>query len=334
MKPSQNPLLKISDLSVRFPVFEGILRRRTGEITALSKISLTVNQGEVLGIAGESGCGKSTLAKAILHLLRFISPQVSLSGKIEYIQNGLSKNLLSLSNREMRPLRKEIQMVFQDPYSSLNPRMTVFQTVSEPLSLHLSSLPKTERVRLTEKILDRVGLSKGQLHRYPHEFSGGQRQRIAIARSLVTTPRLVIADEPVSALDVSIQAQILNLLKELQKEFDLTYLFIAHDLAVVRHISDRLAVMFQGSIVEFADCETIFSNPKHPYTKLLLSSVPEIGKQKTALRTDFQEQGIPSGCPFSPRCMEAKPECGKSLPLLKEIEPGHFVACPLNGSPA
>jgi oligopeptide transport system ATP-binding protein len=325
-------LLEIQDLHVRFPVTGGVFARKIGEVRAVDGISFTLNQGETLGVVGESGCGKSTAGRAIVNILRSMSYGVEISGKILYHHKDGVVDLASLSRREMRPYRSDIQMIFQDPYSSLNPRMTVNQIVEEPLKIHTKDSPKQRRERVAE-LLGKVGLTAEQANRYPHEFSGGQRQRIGIARALATNPKIIIADEPVSALDVSIQAQVINLMQDLQDEFKLSYIFIAHDLSVVRHISDRIAVMYLGNIVEVGPAETIYSTPLHPYSVALLSAVPrpdpEIPKKgRIQLGGDIPSPiHKPSGCSFHTRCPIARLTCADAVPPLEERE-GRWVACP------
>src|SRR5687768_10030098 len=267
------PILEVKNLHVRFPVFGGLLLRRQGEVHAVNGVSFTLNQGETLGLVGESGSGKTTVGRAIINILRAMSPNVDVSGDVMYFHSTGVVNLAHLSKRDMRPYRSDIQMIFQDPYSSLNPRMSVGQIVEEPLKIHTKQSP-TERRDRVKWLMDKVGFSRDYIHRYPHEFSGGQRQRIGIARALATNPKIVIADEPVSALDVSIQAQVVNLMQDLQEEFGLSYIFIAHDLSVVRHISDRIAVMFKGEIVEIGEAESIYQQPQHAYSRTLLAAVP------------------------------------------------------------
>jgi ABC-type oligopeptide transport system ATPase subunit len=267
------PILEVKDLHVRFPVFGGVLLRRQGEVHAVKGASFVLEQGKTLGLVGESGSGKTTVGRAIINILRAMTYSVEISGEILYHRSTGTVNLAPLDKAAMRPYRTDIQMIFQDPYSSLNPRMSVRQIVEEPLKIHTKQSPAERRERVMW-LMDKVGLSREYIHRYPHEFSGGQRQRIGIARALATNPKIVIADEPVSALDVSIQAQVVNLMQDLQQEFGLSYIFIAHDLSVVRHISDRIAVMYKGEIVELGDAETIYQNPQHPYSRTLLAAVP------------------------------------------------------------
>jgi ABC-type oligopeptide transport system ATPase subunit len=266
-------LLDVQDLVVKFPVFGGVLMRRVGEVEAVKGISFQLHRGETLGLVGESGCGKTTVGRAIINILRAMSYRVEISGRILYHHASGVVDLAPLTRTQMRPYRADIQMVFQDPYSSLNPRKTVDQIVGEPLRIH-TKMSRAERAERVRWLLEKVGLSTRHVSRYPHEFSGGQRQRIGIARALATNPKIVIADEPVSALDVSIQAQVINLMQDLQEEFGLSYIFIAHDLSVVRHISNRIAVMSWGNIVEIGPAEQIYQHPEHPYSKTLLAAAP------------------------------------------------------------
>ena len=266
-------LLEVENLVVKFPVFGGILLRRVGEVEAVKGISFQLHRGETLGLVGESGCGKTTVGRAIINILRAMSYRVEISGRILYHHASGVVDLQPLTRKQMRPYRADIQMVFQDPYSSLNPRKTVDQIVSEPLRIH-TKMSRAERADRVRWLLEKVGLSARHMNRYPHEFSGGQRQRIGIARALATNPKIVIADEPVSALDVSIQAQVINLMQDLQEEFGLSYIFIAHDLSVVRHISNRIAVMSWGNIVEIGPADQIYQHPQHAYSKTLLAAAP------------------------------------------------------------
>jgi len=266
-------LLDVQDLRVRFPIFGGVIPRRKGEVRAVDGVSLTLHRGETIGLVGESGCGKTTVGRAIVNILRAMSYRVDIEGRILYHRAGEIVDLAALGRREMRRYRSDLQMVFQDPYSSLNPRMTVGAIVEEPLKIHTRQ-SKAERRDRVRWLLEKVRLSPEHAMRYPHEFSGGQRQRIGIARALATNPKIVIADEPVSALDVSIQAQVINLMQDLQEEFGLSYIFVSHDLSVVRHISNRIFVMSWGKIVESGPADEIYSRPAHPYTQTLLAAVP------------------------------------------------------------
>jgi oligopeptide transport system ATP-binding protein len=329
--PSTN-ILEVENLRVSFPVVGGVFARKIGEVKAVDGVSFAVEKGETLGVVGESGCGKSTIGRAIVNILRTMVFGVEISGKIVYHSSSGAVDLASLSRGKMRPFRPDIQMVFQDPYSSLNPRMTVGQIVEEPLRIHAHSTSKQRKERVGW-LLEKVGLSTEQVNRYPHEFSGGQRQRIGIARALATNPKLVIADEPVSALDVSIQAQVINLMQDLQDEFGLSYIFIAHDLSVVRHISDRIAVMYLGHIVEIGEGERIYKHPMHPYSRALLSAVPRPDPEAAHDRRIHLVGDIPnpshtpSGCPFRTRCPIAKPSCADAMPPL-EFKENRWVACP------
>ena len=274
MENKNSEILKIDQLDIQFPIFGGVFQKTISTVHAVKKVSLSLMKGETLGIVGESGSGKSTLGNAVLNVLRLTAPDVKISGKVSLLQDNEEIELLHLSRSEMKPYRKHIQMIFQDPYSSLNPRMIVKDIIREPLNIN-TNLTASEKDEKVAWLLNKVGLSMEQSNRYPHEFSGGQRQRIGIARALATDPAIIIADEPVSALDVSIQAQIINLMMDLQDEFNLSILFIAHDLSVVKHISDRVGVMFSGELVEIQDTNQIFNHPKHDYTKELLRAIPQ-----------------------------------------------------------
>ena len=274
MENKNSEILKIDQLDIQFPIFGGVFQKTISTVHAVKKVSLSLMKGETLGIVGESGSGKSTLGNAILNVLRLTAPDVKISGKVSLLQDNEEIELLHLSRSDMKPYRKHIQMIFQDPYSSLNPRMIVKDIIREPLNIN-TNLTASEKDEKVAWLLSKVGLSMEQSNRYPHEFSGGQRQRIGIARALATDPAIIIADEPVSALDVSIQAQIINLMMDLQDEFNLSILFIAHDLSVVKHISDRVGVMFSGELVEIQDTNQIFNHPKHDYTKELLRAIPQ-----------------------------------------------------------
>src|SRR3989338_5191579 len=319
-------LIKIRNLKVHFPVEEGLLfRKQIGSCKAVDGVSFDIMQGETFGLVGESGCGKSTTGRAILQLIRPTSGEVLFDGT----------DLTKLSDVQLCNIRSDFQMIFQDPYASLNPRMTAGNIVSEPLTVFGAKRNRELNERVQE-LLDIVGLDPKFIRRYPHEFSGGQRQRIGIARALALNPKFIVADEPISALDVSIQAQILNLMMDLQDKFNLTYLFIAHDLAAVRHISDRVAVMYLGHIVEIADFENIYNNPQHPYTEALLSAVPipdpkiQKNRERIVLKGDVPSPcNPPHGCPFNTRCAYAFEHCSIKKPRLKEYAPGHHVACHL-----
>jgi len=325
-------ILEVQNLRVSFPIAGGVFARKIAEVKAVDGVNFELVKGETLGLVGESGCGKSTVGRAIVNILRPMVYGVEISGKIVYRHAAGDVDLASLSRPKMRPFRPDIQMIFQDPYSSLNPRMTVGQIVEEPLRIH-TKLPAKERKDRVSWLLGKVGFSREQTNRYPHEFSGGQRQRIGIARALATHPKIVIADEPVSALDVSIQAQVVNLMQDLQEEFDLSYIFIAHDLSVVRHISERIAVMYLGHIVEIGPGALIYKNPLHPYSRALLSAVPrpdpEAAKDRRIRLAGEIPNPIhkPSGCVFRTRCPIAKPSCAEEVPPL-EFKENRWVACP------
>jgi oligopeptide transport system ATP-binding protein len=318
-------LLEIRDLKKHFPVGEGLFSRNKGAVKAVDGVSLTVEEGETLGIVGESGCGKSTLGRTILRLIEPTSGEVVFQGK----------NLVTMSQRELREMRRQMQIIFQDPYASLNPRMRVGDIVGEGLEIHKLAKGKAKRDRVME-LLHQVGLREDHYGRYPHEFSGGQRQRIGIARALAVNPKFIVADEPVSSLDVSIQAQIINLLQELQEKMHLTYFFISHDLRVVEHISHRVAIMYLGKIVEIAKSETIYQDAKHPYTRALLSSVPMLDisqrKEHVVLQGDVPSPvHPPPGCAFHPRCAYREAICDKTEPPLDFAADGHGVACHVFG---
>ena len=328
-------ILDVQNLRVSFPVVGGVFARKIAEVRAVDGVSFELGKGETLGLVGETGCGKSTVGRAIVNILRAMVYGVEISGKIVYHHPSGAVDLASLSRAKMRPYRPDLQMIFQDPYSSLNPRMTVGQIVEEPLKIHTNSASKQRKERVGW-LLEKVGFSREQANRYPHEFSGGQRQRIGIARALATNPKIVIADEPVSALDVSIQAQVVNLMQDLQDEFGLSYIFIAHDLSVVRHVSERIAVMYLGQIVEIGPGELIYKNPLHPYSRALLSAVPRpdpeaaeaANGRRIRLTGDIPNPiRKPSGCAFRTRCPIAKPSCAEKVPVL-EFKEGRWVACP------
>jgi len=318
-------LLKVDNLKTYFPVKKGLLRRTTGYVKAVDGVSFGIEKGRTLGLVGESGCGKTTVARSIV---RLVPPS---AGRIVFDQ----MDVLSADSVKLRQLRRQISIIFQDPFGSLNPRMTIGNIIGEPLKVH-RSVTGSELIERVAELLSKVGLSADHINRYPHEFSGGQRQRIGVARALALEPKLVICDEPVSALDVSIQSQILNLLKDLQEEFGLTYLFIAHNLAVVEFFCDIVAVMYLGRIVEQAGSQELYRNPLHPYTRSLMSAIPQVDRAPT-LRSRRETFGgevpsalnPPSGCPFHPRCPLAKGDCLKQMPALegKSGCEGHFVAC-------
>ncbi|MDQ0246945.1 oligopeptide transport system ATP-binding protein [Bacillus fengqiuensis] len=316
-------LLQVKGLKKHFPIKGGLLSKEIGAVKAVDGLSFEVKKGETLGIVGESGCGKSTTGRLLLRLIEPTDGQVIFE----------EKEVTSLSNSEMRKLRREMQMVFQDPFASLNPRHTIEKILEEPLIVHGIG-NKEERKQKVREMLQVVGLSSYHANRYPHQFSGGQRQRIGIARALMTNPKLIIADEPVSALDVSIQSQVLNLLENLQKEFQLTYIFISHDLGVVRHICDRVGVMYLGQMVELSESEKLYEKPLHPYTEALLSAVPvpdpDFKREQIVLQGDLPSPSNPPvGCPFHTRCGKCMDICKTARAELKEVEPNHFVACHL-----
>ena len=324
--PSESEnLVEVKDLKMYFPVSSGLLFQRTvANIKAVDGVSFDIKRGETLGLVGESGCGKTTTGRCILQLYN------PTEGSIKFDD----RELMDMGSRELRSMRREMQVIFQDPYSSLNPRMTAGNIIGEPLVVHGLVDNKVEYKERVASLLQNVGLNPYMADRFPHEFSGGQRQRIGVARALSVSPKFIVADEPVSALDVSIQAQIVNLLEDLQDEFNLTYLFIAHDLSVVRHISDRVGVMYLGHIVEMADRSEIYVNPSHPYTKALLSAVPIPDPVVDAQRERVLLTGKvpsplnpPSGCVFHPRCPIATDDCAEVTPELREVEPNHFSAC-------
>jgi oligopeptide transport system ATP-binding protein len=330
-----DPILKVKNLDVRYPIFGGIMLRKVAEVHAVDDMSFELQDGETLGLVGESGCGKSTVGRALMNILWTTAPDVEIQGEAQFKTGDGWIDLVGMNKRAMRPYRTDLQMIFQDPFSSLNPRMTVGQIIEEPMLIHKKAMGRGERIERVGWLLDKVGLSAEQSHRYPHEFSGGQRQRIGFARALATNPKLIIADEPVSALDVSIQAQVINLLMDLQEEFGLTYIFIAHDLSVVEHISTRIAVMYLGNIVEIGTSAQVYHNPTHPYSKALLSAVPlpdprRVGTyERVILEGDVPTPiNKPSGCSFRTRCPIAKPTCAEARPPLVEVESGHLAACP------
>ncbi len=320
---STESILRVEGLSMYFPVYQGVMRKQVGEIKAVDDVSFSITKGETLGLVGESGCGKSTTGRAILKLYEPTAGRIELEGK----------DITELDGDELRAIRTDMQMIFQDPQACLNPRMTVGSIIAEPLDEHtrLKRRQKRERVR---ELLDAVGMNPDFENRYPHEFSGGQRQRIGIARALALEPKFIVCDEPIAALDVSIQAQVVNLLEDLQNKHNLTYLFISHDLSMVRHIADRIAVMYLGRLVELAPRQQLYSMPRHPYTKALLSAVPEPDPAREALRERIILKGDvpspanpPSGCNFSTRCPIAEDKCRRETPAWREMDDGRFVAC-------
>lgn len=320
------PLLEVKQLKKYFPIRQGLLRRVTNHVRAVDDVNFHLNKGETLALVGESGCGKTTTARCIL---RAVQPT---AGEIRFrTANDTVVNIAALPKSALRPLRRQMQMIFQDPYSSLNPRMTLLDIIGEPLLVNgVTSL--AERKDRVEALLELVQLPAEYMRRYPHAFSGGQRQRVGIARALALNPALIVADEPVSALDVSVQAQIVNLLLELQEQLGLSYLFVAHDLSVVKHVSDRVAVMYVGKMVEIAETEALFTSPQHPYTEALLSAVPKpdprLRTQRIILEGEVADPAHPpSGCYFHPRCKYAQDLCRTESPTLRELTPGHWVSC-------
>ena len=323
--PKDDVLLEVEDLRKYFPVRGGVFGRKVGEVKAVDGISFSIKKGETLGLVGESGSGKSTAGRSILRLIEPTSGQVRFNGQ----------NVFELGKEELREMRRRMQIIFQDPYASLNPRMTVGSIVGEPFAIHKIAAGRDREERV-EALLMRVGLSADHMRRYPHEFSGGQRQRIGIARALALHPEFIIGDEPVSALDVSIQAQVINLLEDLQQEMGLSYLIIAHDLSVVRHISHRIAVMYLGKLVEIADNEQLYNNPLHPYTEALLSAVPvpdpRMKKERIVLTGDIPSPiNPPSGCVFHTRCPIVEDRCKTEVPKLRKLDDGRLLACHLRG---
>ena len=319
-----DPLLEVTDLKKHYPIRSGLFRRAAGAVYAVDGVSFTVAPGETLGLVGESGCGKSTVARTVLRLVEPTSGTIKLGGN----------DITHLDRAAMRPVRRRMQIIFQDPFSSLDPRMTAGDIVREPVTFHGIARGRAAD-DVVAALFEQVGLRTGQLRLYPHQFSGGQRQRISIARALALDPQIIIGDEPVSALDVSIQAQVINLLMDLQKQKGLSYLFIAHDLAVVEHISHRVAVMYLGRIVEMADKTSLYRDPKHPYTEALLSAVPvpnpRIKRRRQILDGDVPSpMNPPPGCPFHTRCPHAEARCRVEVPTLREVAPGHVAACHRN----
>ena len=319
-------LLEVSGLAKHFPTRGGLFHRAHGEVRAVDGVDFTIRRGETLALVGESGCGKTTTGRCVLQLERPTRGQIVFEGK----------DITGLSEQALRKVRRRMQVIFQDPYSSLNPRMTVGEILAEPIKVHGIISDRAKREARVRQLLEEVGLLPQHAQRYPHQLSGGQRQRVGIARALAMEPSLIVCDEPVSALDVSIQAQIINLLEDLQSRLGLTYLFIAHDLSVVRHISDRVAVMYLGKIVELADRQALYENPLHPYTRALLSAVPipdpklEATRERMVLRGEVPSPlNPPSGCVFHPRCPMAESRCSAEIPPLRELKPGHWAACHL-----
>lgn len=320
---NQSLLLEVNNLKTYYPIKGGFLQKTVGHVKAVDDLSFEIKYGETLGLVGESGCGKSTTGRTIMRLLAPTDGKIIFDGK----------DVTKVSGKSLRDIRKDMQMVFQDPYASLNPMQMVGDIVSEPIRNYLKKTKKELKAEVLD-LLEKVGLPEDAYYKYAHEFSGGQRQRIGIARALALRPKLIIADEPVSALDVSVQSQVLNLLKDLQKDFDLTFLFIAHDLSVVKHMSDRIGVMYLGNMVEIADKDSIYAEPLHPYTQALISAIPEPDPKKRKNRIVLQGDvpspaNPPTGCPFHPRCSHAMEECSKTKPVLKEVKKGHRVACHL-----
>lgn len=324
MTEERNKIIEVNNLKKYFPVKKKHLTSPRQFVKAVDDVTFSIYEGETLGLVGESGCGKSTLGRTILKLYEPTSGDIIYRGK----------NIVKYKEKDMKPLRRDMQIIFQDPYSSLNPRMNVYSIVSEAMIAHKLYKKGPELNKRVEEIIEQCGLSPYHIYRYPHQFSGGQRQRIGIARALALDPKFIVCDEPVSALDVSIQSQILNLMMDLQEKMGLSYLFISHDLSVVKHISDRVGVMYLGSIVELADKETLYKNPVHPYTKALLAAIPVPNPDKISQMSIIKGEipsnvDIPKGCKFSTRCPFALKKCKEEVPVTKEIEKGHFCACHL-----
>ena len=326
-------LVDVKNLHVYFPVFGGVFSKKVNSVKAVDGISFSIGKNQTIGLVGESGCGKTTVGRAMINILHHVAPDVEISGNINYHFENEVVDFTKLNPKKMQKYRSKVQMIFQDPFASLNPRMTVSQIISEPLQIH-TKMSKSKMMDRVGWLLDKVGLQPEQAQRFPHEFSGGQRQRVGIARALATNPDLIICDEPVSALDVSIQAQVINLMMDLQDEFNLSYLFIAHDLSVVEHISDKIVVMYLGNIVEMGDSAEVYHHPRHPYSRALLSSVPlpdpsQKDRKRIVLKGDIPTPiNKPSGCAFRTRCPIAKPECSDDIPSLVDIDNEHWVACP------
>ena len=326
-------LVDVKNLHVYFPVFGGVFSKKVNSVKAVDGISFSIEKNQTIGLVGESGCGKTTVGRAMINILHHVAPDVEISGNINYHFENEVVDFTKLNPKKMQKYRSKVQMIFQDPFASLNPRMTVSQIISEPLQIH-TKMSKSEMQDRVGWLLDKVGLQPEQAQRFPHEFSGGQRQRVGIARALATNPDLIICDEPVSALDVSIQAQVINLMMDLQDEFNLSYLFIAHDLSVVEHISDKIVVMYLGNIVEMGDSAEVYHHPRHPYSRALLSSVPlpnpsQKDRKRIVLKGDIPNPiNKPSGCSFRTRCPIAKPECSDDIPSLVDTDNEHWVACP------
>jgi oligopeptide transport system ATP-binding protein len=322
-------ILEVKNLKKYFPIRKGLWQRQSGFVKAVDGISFDLKKGETLGLVGESGCGKSTLGRTLIRLYEPTEGSILFKGQ----------DFCQVKGSELRQLRRNFQMIFQDPYASLDPRMTVGQILTQPMNIHKLHAPG-ERLERAKELLELVGLRAAHIGRYPHEFSGGQRQRISIARAIALEPELIIADEPVSALDVSIQAQILNLLKELQEKFKLTFIFISHDLKVIEHFCDRVSVMYLGRMVETASRDEIYEHPSHPYTQALFSSIPQVGVGKKKIQRGLTGEvpsplNPPTGCHFHPRCPQARPECSQKQPLTTELRPAHDVSCWLHSaSPA
>ena len=326
-------LVDVKNLHVYFPVFGGVFSKKVNSVKAVDGISFSIEKNQTIGLVGESGCGKTTVGRAMINILHHVAPDVEIGGEINYHFENEVVDFTKLNPKKMQKYRSKVQMIFQDPFASLNPRMTVSQIISEPLQIH-TKMNKSEMQDRVGWLLDKVGLQPEQAQRFPHEFSGGQRQRVGIARALATNPDLIICDEPVSALDVSIQAQVINLMMDLQDEFNLSYLFIAHDLSVVEHISDKIVVMYLGNIVEMGDSAEVYHHPRHPYSRALLSSVPlpdpsQKDRKRIVLKGDIPNPiNKPSGCAFRTRCPIAKPECSDDIPSLVDTDNEHWVACP------